>query len=181
MFSVIQHYQLELDAMCSDKALKQMLGQQLARMPRRMDRLALLTLLLAVPFRGQLASGCGIYLAADYPSLANMYALLDSVVVQQQLPKPFEFVNSVSNAASFYAAQMLELDGPNMFIGAGKAPWQPLAELAYADLHSNVVPEALLIRCLQGNNQLGGQAVHVKAGNWRPLQWHFDSFVTAND
>ncbi len=179
MFSVIQHHQLELDASSSDKALKLMLGQQLAQMPRRMDRLALLTLLLAAPFRGTLARGSGIYLAADYPSLANMYALLDTVVVQQQLPKPFEFVNSVSNAACFYAAQMLELDGPNVFIGAGTAPWQPLSELAYADLHCNIVPEALLIRCLQGDNQLSGQAVHVRSGNWRPAHWQFSDFASA--
>ena len=179
MFSVVAQHQLQLDASTSDKALKLQLSQHLSQMPRRMDRLALLTLLLAVPFRGQLKPGCGIYLAADYPSLANMYALLDTVVVQQQLPKPFEFVNSVSNAACFYAAQMLQLDGPNMFIGAGKAPWQALSELAYADLHCNVVPEALLIRCLQGNNQLSGEAVQLRAGNWQPVQWQFSEFAAA--
>ncbi|QBL10707.1 hypothetical protein E0Z06_14840 [Rheinheimera sp. D18] len=179
MFSVIQHYELELDANISDKALKQMLGQQLAKMPRRMDRLALLTLLLAVPFRGQLASNSGIYLAADYPSLGNMHSLLDTVIVQQQLPKPFEFINSVSNAASFYAAQMLALDGPNVFIGAGKEPWQPLTELAFADLQCHIVPEVLLIRCLQGKNQLCGQAVHLRSGHWQPTHWQFSDFATA--
>lgn len=179
MFSVIAHHQLQLDASSTDKALKQLLSQQLPQLPRRMDRLALLTLLLAAPFRGKLASGCGIYLAADAPSLANMYALLDTVVVQQQLPKPFEFVNSVSNAACFYAAQMLQLDGPNVFIGAGDAPWQQLAELAYVDLQCQIVPEALLIRCLQGHNQLSGQAVQLRAGNWQPQQWQFSEFAEA--
>lgn len=179
MFSVVQHYELTLNATNTDKMLKQMLKEQLPSMPRRMDRLALLTLLLALPFRGQLANKCGIYLAADYPSLNNMYALLDTVIVQQQLPKPFEFVNSVSNAACFYAAQMLNLDGPNVFIGAGNKPWQPLAEFAYADLYCNIVPEALLIRCLQSNNQLSGQAVLLRRGDWQPKHWQFSDFVAA--
>lgn len=179
MFSVIAQHQLQLDASSTDKTLKQLLSQQIPQLPRRMDRLAILTLLLAAPFRGQLKPDCGIYLAADYPSLANMYALLDTVVVQQQLPKPFEFVNSVSNAACFYAAQILQLDGPNVFIGAGHAPWQALAEFAYADLHCNIVSEALLIRCWQGGNQLGGQVLQLAAGNWQPQQWLFSEFVAA--
>lgn len=176
MFEVLQSHHVTLAPDSSDKALKQQLAALLPVMPRRMDRLALLTLLVAAPFRAKLAPGCGIYLAADYPSLANMYALLDSVVVQQQLPKPFEFVNSVSNAASFYAAQMLELDGPNLFLGAGENAWQALAEYAYADLQCGITEQALLIRCQQGQQQLSGEAVALGRGNWRPAQWQFAEF-----
>lgn len=178
MFSVIQCHQVQCAADLSDKMLKQQLNTLYPALPRRLDRLALLTLLAAAPFQN-LAAETGLYLSSNYPALANMYALLDTVVVQQQLPKPFEFVNSVSNAASFYAAKMLQLNGPNLFIGAGPTPWQQLCELALADLHANVVPQALLLLVDQHALYSSAQAILLGKGSWQPVGWQYDSFAKA--
>lgn len=179
MFKVQQCYQQSWAASLTDKELKQQLSRVYPQVPRRLDRLALMSLLVTAPFQQQLATGTGLYLASNYPALANMYALLDTVVVQQQLPKPFEFVNSVSNAACFYAAKMLQLDGPNLFIGAGPQPWQQLAELALADLHSAVVPQALLVLVEQGTEHSTAQAVWLQRGHWQPAAWHYRDFAAA--
>jgi hypothetical protein len=74
-----------------------------------------------------------------------MGALLDAVCVQRRQPKPFEFVNSVSNAAGFHVAQQLGLEGPNLFIGAGPRVWPQLQRLAALDLAGGSVSQALLL------------------------------------
>ncbi len=74
-----------------------------------------------------------------------MIALLEAVCVQHKQPKPFEFVNSVSNAAGFHVAQQLGLEGPNLFIGGGPRAWSQLLGLAQVDLHDGVVSQALLL------------------------------------
>jgi hypothetical protein len=74
-----------------------------------------------------------------------MGALLDAVCVQQRQPKPFEFVNSVSNAAGFHVAQQLGLEGPNLFVGAGPRVWPQLQRLAALDLADGLVSQALLV------------------------------------
>jgi hypothetical protein len=67
------------------------------------------------------------------------------VCVQQRQPKPFEFVNSVSNAAGFHVAQQLGLEGPNLFVGAGPRVWPQLQRLAALDLADGLVSQALLV------------------------------------
>jgi hypothetical protein len=74
-----------------------------------------------------------------------MGALLDAVCVQQRQPKPFEFVNSVSNAAGFHVAQQLGLEGPNLFVGAGPRVWPQLQRLTALDLADGLVSQALLV------------------------------------
>ena len=90
-------------------------------------------------------SDCGLYLASRHPARPTMGALLDAVCVQQRQPKPFEFVNSVSNAAGFHVAQQLGLEGPNLFVGAGPRVWPQLQRLAALDLANGLVSQALLV------------------------------------
>src|SRR5690606_5872320 len=68
-----------------------------------------------------------------------------AVFVQHKLPKPLEFVNSVSNAAGFHVAQKLGVEGPNLFIGAGRDLWRQFCEMAALDMADGVVSQALLI------------------------------------
>ena len=129
----------------SDAALKQGLSPYVSSPPRRIDRLSLLALLGAAPLKPVLQIDSAVYLAATYPARPNMFALLDAVCVHNRLPKPFEFVNSVSNAAGFHVAQQLGINGPNLFIGAGAQVWRDLLELASCDLESAQVQQALLL------------------------------------
>lgn len=133
-------------ALLSDKQLKACLSDFMEP-PRRVDRLILQALLGAATLAQRPVKRCGLYLAASYPCRPTMQALLETVCLQQKLPKPFEFVNSASNAAGFHVAQRLELEGPNLFIGAGRDVWRQLLELAALDLEDDVVEQALLIHC----------------------------------
>jgi hypothetical protein len=135
-----------LAATC-DKQLKTALGQWLDSPPRRIDRLILQCLLAAAPLKSQVRSNCGLYLASAHPARATMGALLEAVCVQHKQPKPFEFVNSVSNAAGFHIAQQLGIDGPNLFIGAGEQVWAQLQTLANLDLQDGLIEQALLLVC----------------------------------
>ena len=134
-------------AATSDKELKAALGQWLDSPPRRIDRLILQCLLAAAPLKSQVRNNCGLYLASAHPARATMGALLEAVCVQHKQPKPFEFVNSVSNAAGFHIAQQLGIDGPNLFIGAGEQVWAQLQALANLDLQDGLIEQALLLVC----------------------------------
>lgn len=134
-------------AASSDKELKAALGQWLDNPPRRIDRLILQCLLAAAPLKAQVRSNCGLYLASIHPARATMGALLQAVCVQHKQPKPFEFVNSVSNAAGFHVAQQLGINGPNLFIGAGAQVWTQLLSLANLDLQDGLIEQALLLVC----------------------------------
>lgn len=134
-------------AATSDKELKAAQGQWLDNPPRRIDRLILQCLLAAAPLKSQVRSNCGLYLASMHPARATMGALLEAVCVQHKQPKPFEFVNSVSNAAGFHIAQQLGIDGPNLFIGASEQVWAQLQALANLDLQEGLIEQALLLVC----------------------------------
>lgn len=136
-------------AATSDKQLKAALGQWLDNPPRRIDRLILQCLLAAAPLKQQVRSSCGLYLASAHPARATMGALLEAVCVQHKQPKPFEFVNSVSNAAGFHIAQQLGIEGPNLFIGAGPRVWAHLLALANLDLRDGLIEQALLLVCAE--------------------------------
>lgn len=143
---VIAASEIRGSAGCSDKQLKSTLGDFIEP-PRRIERLILQALLGAAPLKPYVKRDCGLYLAASYPCRPNMQALLETICVAQRQPKPFEFVNSVSNAAGFHVAQRLGLEGPNLFIGAGPDVWSNLLELAAVDLHDGQIEQALLIHC----------------------------------
>lgn len=146
---------------CSDRQLKSALSRFIEP-PRRIDRLILQALLGAAPLKEHLRSDCGLYLAASYPCRPNMQALLETICVQHKQPKPFEFVNSVSNAAGFHVAQRLGLEGPNLFIGAGPDVWRHLLDLAALDLHDGAIQQALLIHC-DNPDRFAVQAVLLQA------------------
>ncbi|MES2817752.1 MAG: hypothetical protein V4812_02045 [Pseudomonadota bacterium] len=144
---VIAASEVRGSAAVGDKAIKARLGAYLISPPRRVDRLILQALLGAAPLQTHLQANSGLYLAARYPARPTMQALLEAVCVAQKLPKPFEFVNSVSNAAGFHVAQQLGLQGPNLFIGAGTAVWRDLWMLAELDLAEGLIEQALLLLC----------------------------------
>jgi hypothetical protein len=145
MSTVIAACSVSGDASSCDKALKATLSQWLASPPRRIDRLILQALLCTAPLKAKVDSDCGLYLASRHPARGTMGALLDAVCVHQLQPKPFEFVNSVSNAAGFHVAAQLGLEGPNLFIGAGPRAWKQLQALAGLDLLEGLISQALLV------------------------------------
>lgn len=165
---VICASQLQVSAQTSNKELKSQLRTHFNSLPRRVDRMAWQALLVCAPFLARLKHECGIYLAADYPSGDTMTGLLNSVCIEQLQPKPFEFVNSVSNAAGFYLAKQLGVQGPNLFISAGEDVWEHLLQLAYCDFMAQNNQQALLIVC-QGNQHVQLQAVLIEHRHNQPI------------
>lgn len=162
MSTVIAACSVSGDASASDKDLKVTLSQWLASPPRRIDRLILQALLCTAPLKAKVRSDCGLYLASRHPSRGTMGSLLDAVCVHQLQPKPFEFVNSVSNAAGFHVAAQLGLEGPNLFIGAGPRAWKQLQALAGLDLVEGVISQALLV-VIDENGEFQAQAALIDA------------------
>lgn len=134
-------------ASTTDKQLKAVLQQSLLQSPRRIDRFILQSLLAAAAIKQHVQADCGLYVASTYPARTTMASLLNTVCAEQRQPKPFEFVNSVSNAAGFHIAQQLKLNGPNLFISADAQVWQQLSMLAACDLKSGTIKQALLVFC----------------------------------
>ena len=144
---VIAASQISGCAGTTDKQLKTALQQWLVQAPRRIDRFILQSLLAAAAIKQHVQTDCGLYVAATFPSRTTMVSLLNSVCAEHLQPKPFEFVNSVSNAAGFHIAQQLKLNGPNLFISANAQVWQQLSMLAACDLKSGSIKQALLVFC----------------------------------
>lgn len=141
--NILAASQLNCSSSITDREIKQKIGSA----PRRTDRLTLLSLLAAKPLKHLLHSSCGLYVASVNPDEKNMQELLEAVCIQKTPPKPFQFVNSVSNAAGFYLAKELQLEGPNLFIGSNDQVWGNLIMLANLDL-ACTVKQALLINCI---------------------------------
>lgn len=175
---VIAASQVNGHADTTDKALKTTLGEWLPSPPRRIDRLILQALLGAALLRDRVRSDCGLYLASRYPARPTMSALLEAVCVQHKQPKPFEFVNSVSNAAGFHVAQQLGLEGPNLFIGAGDRVWPQLLALAALDLQDGVIGQALLLVCDE-RRDFRVQAALLEGRTPQPLATDFVSLTSA--
>jgi hypothetical protein len=160
-------------AASSDKALKAALGAHLDSPPRRVDRLILQALLGAALLREQVQADCGLYIASRHPARGTMGSLLEAVCLKGLQPKPFEFVNSVSNAAGFHVAQQLGIEGPNLFIGAGPHVWSQLLALAAVDLKEGAVAQALLVLCDE-QTDFRVQAVLLERGEESVLTSSFE-------
>ncbi len=161
MSSTIAACSVSGDAQDTDKDTKAALINWLPTTPRRIDRLILQALLCTAPLKTKIRRDCGLYLASRHPARATMGSLLDSVCVHQLQPKPFEFVNSVSNAAGFHVAAQLGLEGPNLFIGAGPNVWKHLQALANLDLADGLIGQALLVM-IDEDDEFEAQAVVIE-------------------
>ena len=124
--SLIAASQLHCRAEVTEREIK----QHLEKAPRRTNRVTLLSLLATKPIQHLLNPSCGLYIASINPDEKNMQELLEAVCINKVPPKPFQFVNSVSNATGFYLAKELGLEGPNLFIGSNDEVWKNLIMIA---------------------------------------------------
>jgi len=94
------------------EALKEATGKPF----RRTDRFIQMVLLGAHRAVGdtRLDPETALYMASGQGNLAVFNRLRDQQYVLKQPPKPVDFINSLSNTAGFYAAQLLGLHGKNL-------------------------------------------------------------------
>lgn len=86
------------------------------KMVRRTDRFIQLAMLGAYRAVGndRVDPHSALYMASGQGNLAVFNRLRDQRYIDHQPPKPVDFINSLSNTAGFYVAQLLELHGKNL-------------------------------------------------------------------
>lgn len=121
--------------------------KQLCREPfRRIDRFIQLALLGSARCAASqsLRADCGIYLGSGLGPIGNNAVIQKRLIHDHEIPKPFNFINTLGSAAGYYVAKNLDLQGQNLFISRRGASLQAVLSMAMADLTLGVVSQALV-------------------------------------
>lgn len=115
-------------------------------LPRRIDRFIKLALLgSARCTAGQtLQPDCGIYIGSGLGPIGNNVVIQEQLIKDREIPKPFNFINTLGSAAGYQVASNLGLHGQNLFISRRGASLQAVLTAAIADLTFGIVPQALV-------------------------------------
>lgn len=121
-------------ALLSDepRELRSLLQTESGRSFRRINRFTELALIgalrchRAVP---AIAPDAALYVASESPMLGDCVKVLNSTIIEQRPPTPFEFMNISGNMAGFYIAQQIGIDGPQLAIARRHAGLEAALEL----------------------------------------------------
>jgi len=113
---------------------------------RRVNRFILLTLLGARQciYEHSLDPGTAVYLTTEHGNLGETAQVLDEIYLANSLPKPFGFINTMSNTAAFYLAQNLGVRGRNIIVSSQHLSFERGLELVKADFAGGAERSALL-------------------------------------
>jgi hypothetical protein len=113
---------------------------------RRVNRFILLALLGArkCVHERALAADTAIYLTTEHGNLGDTAAVLDEIYVAHSLPKPFSFINTMSNTAAFYLAQNLGTRGRNITVSSQRLSFERGIDLLTVDFAAGVERSALI-------------------------------------
>ena len=116
--------------------LKSVVKKRLGHNVRRVDRFTQLALIGAFDCKGSLdfPRNTGVIMASHFGSLSNTFNVLSSMFQYSSRPLPCDFINTVSNAASYYLAREFDLTSHNLFISQKQAVLQACLKLAEIDL-----------------------------------------------
>ena len=85
-----------------------------------------------------------VYLATENGNLGDTENVLRQMYDENSFPKPFNFINTMSNTASFYVAQSLKSLGRSITVSSKNVSFERALELAAVDLERGHVSEALV-------------------------------------
>lgn len=91
-----------------------------------------------------LADGTGLYIASSMAAMSNNISVQQQMFVDGQLPKPVNFINTLSNSAGYYVAHNLELNSQNLFLSRGDASLEALLQMLEQDFQLGSVSQALV-------------------------------------
>jgi hypothetical protein len=113
---------------------------------RRGNRFILLSLLGAFRcvHRHTLEPNTAVYLTTEHGSLGDTVTVLDEIYAARSLPKPYGFINTMSNTAAFYLAQNLGIRGRNITVSSQCVSFERGLELARVDLAGGAEKNALI-------------------------------------
>jgi len=117
--------------------LKSVVKNRLGHNIRRIDRFTQLALIGASDCKGNLdlPKKTGVIMASDFASLSNASSVLSSMFQYASSPSPYDFIHTVSNAASYYLALEFKLTSHNLFISQQHATLQSCLSLAEIDIN----------------------------------------------
>ncbi len=113
---------------------------------RRVDRfiqLALLGSARCVQDR-ILSPDCGIYIGSGLGPIGNNIETQQQLIRDGEIPKPFNFINTLGASACFYVAKNLSLNGQNYFISRRRGSLQAVLSAATVDLSLRTIRQALV-------------------------------------
>jgi len=128
---------------------------------RRGNRFILLALLgaLRCVHRQTLEADTAVYLTTEHGNLCETAAVLDEIYTARSLPKPYGFINTMSNTAAFYLAQSLALRGRNITLSSQHLSFERGLELLEADFAGCAEKSALIggvdVASLNGSGRVG--------------------------
>jgi len=113
---------------------------------RRANRFVLLSLAGACrcAHEQSIKKNTGVYLTTENGNLGDTETVLHQIFQMRQFPMPYNFINTMSNTASFYVAQSLELLGRNMTFSSKLLSFERGLELLHCDIVAGAVSEALI-------------------------------------
>ncbi|MHB8771068.1 MAG: beta-ketoacyl synthase N-terminal-like domain-containing protein [Syntrophales bacterium] len=113
---------------------------------RRVNRFILLALIGARKcIQGRtLSPDTGVYLTTEHGNLGDTAAVLDEIYAAGSLPKPFSFINTMSNTAAFYLAQNLGTRGRNITVSSQCFSFERGLDLLAADFAAAAERSALI-------------------------------------
>jgi hypothetical protein len=84
-----------------------------------------------------------VYLTTENGTLGDTETVLGQLYHKHEFPMPYNFINTMSNTASFYVAQSFDILGRNLILSSKQLPFERGLELLRSDLVAGVVKEAL--------------------------------------
>jgi 3-oxoacyl-(acyl-carrier-protein) synthase len=113
---------------------------------RRVNKFVILSLIGAhqCVFGHELNRRTSIYLTTERGNLGDTENVLHQIYRKQSLPMPYNFINTMSNTASFYVSQGLNVEGRNISISSQNLSFERGLELMMADLSMGLVQNALI-------------------------------------
>ena len=124
--------------------LKNLVKEVVGKHVRRVSRFIQLALIGAGRAATRLPQDAAIYLASRRADIAVTRDVLDDLYRRGQAPNPLSFINTVSNAACFYVAQSLALQGAGTFATSCYFSLESALSLAMLDLEQQRVEAALV-------------------------------------
>ena len=128
------------------KFLKEALRGYTEEYFRRINRFILLTLLGARQciHHHALPADTAVYLTTEHGNLGETAKVLDEIYTDRSLPKPFGFINTMSNTAAFYLARNLGVRGRNIMVSSQHLSFERGLELLQVDFAIGAARNALI-------------------------------------
>jgi hypothetical protein len=85
-----------------------------------------------------------VYLTTERGNLGDTENVLTQIFRRQALPMPYNFINTMSNTASFYVSQGLKVSGRNISVSSQNLSFERGLELLKTDMSLGIVKNAVI-------------------------------------